>query len=107
MYKESGSNATCKISEIQSILYGGHSSRFWMLRKLTNNMESQDLDNLPFFSWNCLTLCLEHRDVDLVIKDEEDMEKLLKFLIYKMNTVDGVAGSAEKILRKMNHHKAS
>ena len=70
-------------------------------------MESQDLDNLPFFSWNCLTLCLENRDIDLVIHDEAEMVKILKFLIYKLNTVDGVAGSADKILRKMNHHKAS
>ena len=107
VFEENQSNATCKISEIQSILYGGHSSRFWMLRKLTNNMESQDLDNLPFFSWNCLTLCLENRDIDLVIHDEAEMVKILKFLIYKLNTVDGVAGSADKILRKMNHYKAS
>ena len=38
------------------------------------------------------------REVDLVIKDENDMEKVLKFLIYKMRTVDGKKDSSVKLL---------
>ena len=70
-------------------MYGGLSSRFWMLRKHINLMEPYELKNLPFYSWNCLTLCLPQKDVDLVIKDETDMEKVIKFLVYHMKTVDG------------------
>ena len=32
-YTEKTSNATCKLDEIQGIILGGLSSRFWMLRK--------------------------------------------------------------------------
>ena len=37
---------------------------------------------IPFYSWECLTIQCEDRDVDMVIKNQEDMQKLLKFLIY-------------------------
>ena len=70
-------------------MFGGLSSRFWMLRKHINLMEKDELDNLPFYSWNCLTICLPQKDVDLVIKDEQDMERLIKFLVYQIKTVDG------------------
>ena len=63
-------------------MFGGLSSRFWMLRKHINLMEPAELKKLPFYSWNCLTLCLPQKDVDLVIKDEKDMEKVMKFLVY-------------------------
>lgn len=53
-----------------------------MLRKHINLMEPAELKKLPFYSWNCLTLCLPQKDVDLVIKDEKDMEKVMKFLVY-------------------------
>ena len=70
-------------------------------------MDSEELKKLPFYSWNCLTLCLEHRDIDLVIMDEGEMEKVLKFLVFKLRTIDGVTGSAEKILKRIGHHKQS
>jgi len=50
---------------------------------------------MPFYSWNCLTLCLKHREVDLVIPNEQDMQKVLKFLIWKLKTVDGLKNSGE------------
>ena len=34
------------------------------------------------------------RDVDLVIKNEKDMDKLLSFIVYKLRTVDGIKNSA-------------
>ena len=52
--------------------------------------------DLPFKSWNCITLQLAHRDVDLVIKNEMDLEILLKFLIYNLKTVDGNKNTALK-----------
>ena len=33
------------------------------------------------------------------------MEKVLKFLVFKLRTIDGVAGSAEKMLKRIAHHK--
>lgn len=44
-----------------------------MLRKHINSMSKQELKDLPFHSWNCITLQLGRRDVDLVIKDENQM----------------------------------
>jgi hypothetical protein len=48
-----------------------------MMRKYINQMNKADLDSLPFYSWQCITLKLDNRDIDLVIKDEKDMEMLL------------------------------
>ena len=59
--------------------------------------------DLPFYSWQCLSLQLKHRDVDLVIKSEKNMDKLLGFIVYNLRTVDGVKDSAipfEKYLVK-------
>ena len=44
---------------------------------------------------------LKHRDVELVIKNEKHMDRLLKFLVFNMNTVDGNKGSAKGIYDKL------
>ena len=64
------SSCTCKLSEIEGFVYGGFSSRFWMLRKHISSMHVDNLDQLPFHSWNCLTIRLQRRDIDLVIRDD-------------------------------------
>ena len=69
-FKEFRSKASCKLSEIRGFIYGGFSSRFWMLRKHINQLEHSGLENLPFYAWQCITLQLDHRNIDLVIKDE-------------------------------------
>lgn len=101
-FKETQSSSTCKVNDIESFMFGALSSRFWMLRKFINNLEKNELDKMPFYSWNCLTLSLKHRDVDLVIKDEKDMEYILKFLIMKLKTVDGMRGSALPLIEALN-----
>lgn len=74
-FKLTRSSASCKIEEIQSFIYGGFSSRFWMLRKHINCMTTNEFkNNAPFKSWNCITLRLGRRDVDLVIDDEFSMK---------------------------------
>lgn len=83
-------------------MFGGLSSRFWMLRKYINNQNDKQFKKLPFYSWNCLTLFLKHREVDLVIKDEVDMENLIKFLICRLKTIDGNRGTALKVIDTMN-----
>ena len=50
-------------------------------------------------------MTLGHRDVDLVIKNDKDMDRLLKFLIYKMQTIDGIKGSSIKILEVLNKQR--
>ena len=68
-YKWVKSKASCKLNTIKGIMFGGISSRFWMLRKHINSipLENLRLNKVPFYSWECITLQLEERDVDLVI----------------------------------------
>ena len=40
-FKVDHSSASCKFSEIQSIIFGGMSSRFWMLRKHINSLNNE------------------------------------------------------------------
>jgi hypothetical protein len=83
-------------------MIGGTSSRFWILRKHINSLDLENLKKIPFHSWNCLTLQLAHREVDLVIRNEDHMNKLLKFLIYSLRTLDGSRNSASNVLNLMN-----
>ena len=55
-YKKVKSHASCNLDEIKGFLYGGFSSRFWMLRKHINSMDRENLKTLPFFCWDCIVL---------------------------------------------------
>ena len=103
-YQKGQSSASFNIEDVEGIVYGGVSSRFWMLRKHLCSLSVEDHkkgEKIPFHSWNCITLLLKHRDVDLVIKNEKHMERFLKYLVYHMNTVDGNKGSAKGIYNKL------
>ena len=76
-----------------------------MLRKHINSLDTQQLSKLPFHCWNCVTLSTKHRDIDLVIKDEVEMMTLLKFLIYTLKTVDGIANTATPIIEALNKQR--
>ena len=80
-FSKAKSSTSCAVKEIKAIIYGGSSSRFWVLRKHINSMKKNQLKDVPFYSWECLTLVLEHREVDLVIKNEKEMQMILRFLI--------------------------
>jgi hypothetical protein len=95
------SAASCHISDIQGIIYGGISSRFWMLRKHFASMKQETLEDLPFYSWQCLTLQLSNRDVDLVIQDEDQLNTFLKYIIIRIKTLNGDRDSAVKIIDLM------
>lgn len=99
------SNSSCKIDDIQSIIFGGFSSRFWIFRK---HMISMDYDTMlfdsqepgvktsfPFFNWQCVTLVFSTRTVDLVIKNEHQMDQLLGYLVQQMQSIDGKKGTAK------------
>lgn len=110
------SSASCKLSDIKGIIFGGLSSRFWLYRKhiIYQDTEHEHGENhnqlinkeykapkpaarAPFFSWQCITLELENRSVDLVIKDEEDMMNFIKFLILKLDTINTIKNTAAKV----------
>ena len=101
-YQECKSSSSCDIKEIEGIVYGGFSSRFWMLRKHFNALSKDELNTVPFYSWQCITLALPNRDVDLVIHSEKHMSYFLKYLVSEMETVDGRKGSGAKIIQALN-----
>ena len=68
-------------------------------------MQVSDLKNLPFYCWQCLTISTDERDLNLVIKNETDMRYLLEFLIISLKTVDGIRGSAKKVIKTIYNHK--
>lgn len=89
---------TCpNLDEIKSFSFGGISSRFQICRKHLNSMNKLDVKNQPFYSWECLTIHTEDRDIDLVIRNQECMDMLLKLLIYKTNSLNGLKGSAKSV----------
>ena len=101
LFESKMSSASCYVSEIKDLIYGGMSSRFWMLRKHFISMSVSEIAEIPFYSWQCITLVLEHRDVDLIISDEDDMLLLLKFLIHNLYTIDGCRDSARQLLNAL------
>ena len=97
-YRESKSSASCYIKDITGIIYGGQSSRFWMMRKYINSQPKSQHNKLPFYSWDCITIQQNYRDIDLVIEDEKQMKMLIKFLVYSLETKDGNRRSAVPII---------
>lgn len=98
---EASSSASCFITEIDAFVVGGFSSRFWVLRKHINSLNKEELKKIPFHSWNCITLKIGRRDIDLVIKNEKHMAIFQKFLIYSLNTLNGIKNSAKPLLQEM------
>ena len=96
VFKKRKSNASCRIDDIVGFIVGPFSSRFWMMRKHINSMDNtkQDQIKLPFYAWQCLSLQLKHRTIDLVIEDDTMYNRLVEFLIISLRTVDGVRDSA-------------
>ena len=99
-FKKKLSSASCRVDDIQNFIVGGSSSRFWMLRKHINSLPRHMFRKLPLYSWNCITLQLGYRDVDLVMRNGADMKRLIRFLIEKMETLDGIRGSAIPLIHR-------
>lgn len=75
-----------------------------MFRKAVNMVPRDDMDDLKFFSWQCLTLKLKTQlhTVDLIIPDQKNMLRLLTLLVFKLKIFNGDTGTAKKILDLMN-----
>ena len=56
---------------------------------------------MPFYAWECITIQLEDRDVDLVIRNEKEMDDFLAMLIHKMNSIDGNRDSATGVKHQL------
>ena len=102
MYHKVKSSASCSFDQIEAIVFGGLSSRFWLFRKHMNSVKNNSKqDNakidIPFYAWQCISIQLKKRTIDLVIESEEDMFNLLKILVYKMDTFDGCKGSSKPL----------
>lgn len=101
--------ATCKTSpllkDIKSFSYGGTSSRFQMLRKHINSTNILHIRSQPFKSWECLTISLETNDLDIVVPNQKCMDMLLKLLIYRTETYDGMRNSSKELVEKIVKQK--
>ena len=61
-----------------------------------------ELHDLPFYCWECITINTVDRDVDLVIKNEADMMYLVEFLLIVLKSMDGQRDTAKEFLLKAN-----
>lgn len=52
---------------------------------------------MPFYSWQCLTICTDSYQIDLVIQDEQMMDMLLRLLIHETNSLNGERNSAQPL----------
>lgn len=66
------------------------------LKNDSNTKSKKKRTNFSFYAWQCITIVLPNRNIDLVIKNEENMIFFLRFLIMSLNTFDGIKNSAEK-----------
>ena len=101
-YKLQQSKSSCSLDQIEGFIYGPFPSRFWMMRKHINQMETRDLlQNGPFHAWECLTLRVKNcNDVYLLVKNEGIMKKLIKMLIYELRTIDGNRNTAVPLIEQ-------
>ena len=56
---------------------------------------------MPCYAWQCLSLTLAHRDVDIAFKSQKEQNNFVKFLLYKMNTIDGIRDSATGVIKAL------
>lgn len=79
VFKKTKSWASCNVDDVEGFIYGPFSSRFWMMRKHINSIDNTKGKKmkLPFYAWQCLTIQLQHRNLDLVIEEDRHMKILL------------------------------
>jgi len=70
-YDVKKSSASCLVEDVIGISFGAFTSRFWALRKHINCLHDTQVDKIRFYAWQCISLTLKHREVDLVFKNEK------------------------------------
>lgn len=54
---------------------------------------------MTFHAWDCITISVKGQsDIFLIITNQDKMMNLIKFLIYKLETIDGQRGTAAKLI---------
>ena len=106
-FKLKHSSQSPYLKDISSFIFGGHSSRFLALRKHINSLESHKLNQIPFYSWQCLTINgTINQQINVIIKEQAIMDMLLKVLIWTTNSIDGIRGTAEGLKRRLTEDQA-
>jgi hypothetical protein len=59
-------------------------------------------NHMPFYAWQCLTIQLPSRCIDLVIFNEKDMIAIISLLIWKTKTINGIAGTSKELTSLMS-----
>ena len=97
------SQKSCKVDDIVAFFYGPVTSRFWVLRKHICMLGIKNLSqNLSFYAWDCLTISVkDQEDICLIVKDETKLMKLVQFLIFKLQTVDGKRDTALPLIKQI------
>ena len=95
-----------RIEDVQGFVFGGFASRFWVQRRGINEIIAHEkaaghgkaLDHiLPYYAWECITIQLPDRNIDLVVREEIHMQLLLKVLILALDSFDSHAGSIRSL----------
>jgi len=74
-----------------------------MMRKHINSLDFtvKGGRKLPFYCWECITIQMPLRDIELVIPDENQMKIVIQFLILVLKSVDGLRNSANEQINTM------
>ena len=57
---------------------------------------------MSFYAWDCLTISVkDQEDICLIIRDERMMLRLIQFLIFKLQTIDGRRDTAIPIIKNL------
>lgn len=60
----------------------------------------QDQVEVPFYAWQCISICLKNgHTLNLIIKDETDLKIFLLFLIKKLKSFDGARDTFETLFK--------
>jgi hypothetical protein len=76
-----------------------------MMRKHFLTQKVKIMKNFPFYSWECITILLPQRQVNLIIRDQKSMNALLQFLIFRLKTIDGQKNSGIKVIEELVRQK--
>jgi len=79
---------------------------FDIIRKYLLAFPHSKVELAPFASWNCLTIRMKDKDIDIMIKKESHLRALIKFLIFSLKTMDGTPntfGAPNKNLAALAH----
>jgi len=101
IYRKSKSDMSRYVKDIIGFTYGPFCSRFWLFRKHICSMRMVDLKaGLPFYAWQCLTIMFkDNKQMNLVIKDEDSMQLVIRYLLLHLQSMDGTKNTAQLFLQ--------